>query len=56
MKGNRTIMLRWLLAEGSFSAAGGMSIRLWMNCRNAEARAMALTPRVKPKIDRSNRT
>jgi hypothetical protein len=49
-------MLRWLLAEGSFSTAGGMSIRLWTNCRNAEARAMALTPRVNPTIDRLNRT
>ena len=41
------IIVRWVLADGSFSAAGGISIRLWTNCSRPAVRARALTPRVK---------
>src|ERR1035437_2447848 len=45
--GKITIMVRCVLADGSFSIAGGMSIRLWTNCRMPAATARALTPRTK---------
>ena len=42
-----TIIVRWVLADGSFSAAGGISIRLWTNCSRPAMMARTLTPSVK---------
>src|SRR5450759_3818995 len=46
-KGKITIIVRCVLADESFSTAGGMSIRLWTNCRRPAVTARALTPRTK---------
>src|SRR5664280_3544416 len=45
--GKITIIVRCVLADESFSMAGGMSIRLWTNCRMPADTARALTPRTK---------
>src|SRR5664279_3065956 len=54
--GKITIIVRCVLADESFSMAGGMSIRLWTNCRMPAAKARALTPRTKTTRFRLKRT